>query len=72
MAVSAIFRGTGLGKKILEFAEKLVLDEGYSNVLWCNARVPAAGFYQRLGWQVVSEEFEIPTAGPHVKMIKRL
>ena len=40
--------------------------------LWCNARTPAVGFYQRMGWAVVSDVFEIPTAGPHVRMTKRL
>ena len=29
-------------------------------------------FYERMGWTVVSALFEIPTAGPHVRMAKRL
>jgi hypothetical protein len=41
-------------------------------LLWCNARVPAVPFYREMGWAVVSEPFEIPTAGPHVRMVKRL
>jgi hypothetical protein len=30
----------------------------------------AIGFYQKLGWKIESEEFEIPTAGPHFKIAK--
>ena len=33
-------------------------------------RVPAERFYHRLGWKTVSEVFEIPTAGPHVRMTR--
>ena len=45
---------------------------GPGPLLWCNARTPAVGFYENMRWRVVSAPFEIPTAGPHVKMVKRL
>jgi len=32
---------------------------------WCNARVPAVPFYAAMGWTVVSDVFDVPTAGPH-------
>lgn len=38
-------------------------------LVWCNARTSAIGFYEKLGWQVVSEPFDVLTAGPHVKMV---
>ena len=41
-------------------------------LFWCNARVPALRFYQRHGWRIVSDQFDIPTAGPHRKLVKRL
>jgi predicted GNAT family N-acyltransferase len=69
MATSPQFRRQGLGKVILEEMEAS-LDPGA--LLWCNARVPYVPFYQAMGWHVVSDPFEIPTAGPHVKMVKRL
>ncbi len=71
MATDDRVRGTGVGKLLLESAEAFVRGTGVGQ-LWCNARVPAAGFYERGGWQVVSEEFEIPTAGPHVRMVRIL
>ena len=71
MAVNEGFQGTGLGSRLLEFAEGFILPQGYSNLLWCNARLPAERFYVRMGWRTVSEPFEIPDAPLHVKMIKR-
>jgi GNAT superfamily N-acetyltransferase len=72
MATSPDFRGSGVGREILTFIERDVAQNHTVHLLWCNARVPAVRFYQRLGWQVVSEEFEVPTAGPHMRMVKRL
>ncbi|HEX3356832.1 MAG TPA: GNAT family N-acetyltransferase [Tepidisphaeraceae bacterium] len=72
MAVSANLQKSGLGGRLLDFAEQTALDQNHSNLLWCNARVPASGFYQRKGWTIVSDVFEYPQAGPHVKMMKRL
>jgi GNAT superfamily N-acetyltransferase len=72
MATAPDFRGSGIGRTILEFIEKDRRLHHSIHLLWCNARVPASGFYQRLGWQIVSEQFDIPTAGPHFRMVKRL
>jgi GNAT superfamily N-acetyltransferase len=63
----------GLGRRVLEWMEQELRSDGAAPpLLWCNARVPAADFYRRMGWGVVSEQFDIPTAGPHVRMVKRL
>jgi GNAT superfamily N-acetyltransferase len=72
MAVKPDLQKTNIGKRLLQFAERFVLDQKYSTLLWCNARVPASGFYQRQGWTIVGEPFNIPSAGPHVKMMKRI
>lgn len=37
-------------------------------LFWCNARVGAIPFYERHGFQVVGEEFDIPGIGPHKVM----
>jgi GNAT superfamily N-acetyltransferase len=62
----------GVGQELMRRAEEAAAAEGNAGWLWCNARTPAAAFYQKQGWTVVSEVFEIPTAGPHVKMSKKL
>ena len=74
MATAPHLRGKGVGRELMEVIESELLREASSvpRLLWCNARVPAAGFYQTLGWRIVSDEFEIPTAGPHFRMVKRL
>jgi len=71
MATDFSVRGKGVGKRLIESAETFVAGSGV-RVMWCNARTPAAGFYVRMGWEVVSEEFEIPAAGPHVRMVRWL
>jgi GNAT superfamily N-acetyltransferase len=72
MATAPDFRSAGIGRELLVYVEADLLATHPVHLLWCNARVPAIRFYQRSGWQIVSEEFEIPTAGPHVRMVKRL
>ena len=73
MATSPEFRGVGTGRAIVAYFESEILSDPKSpRQLWCNARVPAAGFYQKLGWKIESDVFDIPTAGPHVKMSKLL
>lgn len=71
MAVAADARTLGVGRAMIEFIER---DLVYAPIrqMWCNARVPASGFYVKLGWEIVSEQFEIPTAGPHVRMTRKL
>ena len=71
MAVDEHHRSQGIGKILLDECERIA-SESDTALLWCNARVPAVRFYQQNGWAVVSDEFEVPTAGPHVKMIRRL
>jgi predicted GNAT family N-acyltransferase len=71
MATDSAFRGSGVGRAMLAFLETS-LRESNIQQMWCNARVPAIKFYEYLGWTVVSDVFEVPTAGPHVKMVKTL
>ena len=73
MATAPEARRMGLGRALLRLAEQEILaDASLPRLLWCNARVPALAFYREMGWTVVSEQFEIPTAGPHVRMVRRL
>ena len=72
MATLSGFQKYGVGRAVLEFAEEMIGAESPVRLLWCDARTPAVPFYERQGWRVVSEEFFIPTAGPHFKMIKRM
>lgn len=71
MATDGPHQGRGFGGKLLACAEAAILERSNVPLFWCNARVPAVPFYERQGWIVDSEEFNIPTAGPHRKMVKR-
>jgi GNAT superfamily N-acetyltransferase len=71
MATVPSVRGQGQGAALVRRVEDVVRGCG-GRLLWCNARVAAVAFYERLGWEVVGDEFDIPTVGPHFRMIRRL
>jgi GNAT superfamily N-acetyltransferase len=71
MAVDPAAQRRGIGRKLLQEIERIARERGVS-LLWANCRKPAVEFYRKNGWTSVSEEFEIPTAGPHFKMTRRL
>lgn len=71
MAVSDRSRGTGAGKLVLDTLEAKASALGVRTI-WCNARASAAGFYQKAGWQIAGDMFEIPGVGPHFVMVKEL
>jgi GNAT superfamily N-acetyltransferase len=70
MATHPAWQRKGLGRQLLAHAE-LLLAEDPIRLRWCNARTSAIGFYATMGWTVVSDEFDIPTAGPHRRMMSR-
>jgi predicted GNAT family N-acyltransferase len=67
MAVHPDERGEGVGRALLMRAFDGVarLDGG---LLWCQARLPAAGFYARAGFAPSGDPWEDPQLGPHVQM----
>jgi ribosomal protein S18 acetylase RimI-like enzyme len=71
MATHPAWRGERLGSRLLDHGESLLRDDPI-RLRWCNARTSAIGFYVKQGWTVVSDEFDIPTAGPHRRMIRRI
>jgi GNAT superfamily N-acetyltransferase len=71
MATLPEVRGSGCGRALLEACVAAAEGEGCP-LLWCNARVGAVDFYRKHGWEVCSDVFDIPTAGPHFRMRRRL
>ena len=67
MATLPEVRGAGFGKALLDACVRAAREKGAA-LLWCNARTSAADFYARNGWQIVGDEFDIPTVGPHFRM----
>lgn len=70
MATAPHARGRGAGTAVLDALLALALARGARRV-WCNARIPARSLYERAGFDVVSEPFELPHMGPHVVMEMR-
>ena len=67
MATAPEARGHGAGAAIITALADHAIAQGATR-LWCNARVPARAFYERAGFVVVSDEFELPQIGPHLVM----
>ena len=67
MATADGYKGQGIGNKLVEFAKSHLQQIGASYV-WCNARKVAVKFYERLGFEIISAEFEVPGIGAHYVM----
>jgi GNAT superfamily N-acetyltransferase len=55
----------GIGSALLRYAIADLVARDAARLFWCNARVGAVPFYRRMGWQIASDAFDIPTVGPH-------
>lgn len=64
------YRGKHYGKIMIQAMEETIRQKGYKKAK-LNAQTHAVGFYQSLGYEVVSEEF-MDAGIPHVTMIKTL
>lgn len=71
MATLPEVRGAGVGRALLAACEDAACHEAGA-FIWCNARVAAAEFYRKHGWRVIGDEFDIPTVGPHYRMMREL
>jgi ribosomal protein S18 acetylase RimI-like enzyme len=71
MATLSGYRKKGFGNQLVNFA--IVYLRGKKvNYLWCNARKGHISFYLGLGFEVISDEFEIPDIGPHKTMYLKI
>ncbi|HQY11629.1 MAG TPA: GNAT family N-acetyltransferase [Ferruginibacter sp.] len=70
MAVQNNLQGKGIGASMMNFAETIARDKGYKRLLM-HARKTALGFYEKLGYRVVGDEFTEVTI-PHYVMEKYL
>jgi hypothetical protein len=71
MATDEGFRAKGYGNMLINFAI-VYLRGKKANYLWCNARKVAYKFYLGLGFEFISDEFEIPGIGPHKCMYLKI
>lgn len=71
MATDERYRRQGFGQ-ILTRHGLAFLREQRCDLVWCNARIRAFNFYQKLGFSFYGELFEMKDIGPHKVMYKRL
>ncbi|MGQ1944060.1 GNAT family N-acetyltransferase [Ornithobacterium rhinotracheale] len=71
MATHEKFQQQGLGRLLMEKAEKIVFANDIKSI-WCNAREIAVPFYTKLGYHTHGDFFMIEGVGNHVVMAKDL
>jgi predicted GNAT family N-acyltransferase len=71
MATLDKYRGMGAGSSIIKYAEELFIQKGVE-CWWCNARLSAKDYYQKLGLLTKGDVFDIPGIGKHIIMFKLL
>lgn len=71
MTTAPEFRSRGLGRVLLDAALAEAAGSG-ADLVWCSARVPAAGFYAAAGFRETSDHFDVPHIGPHVRMSRTI
>jgi N-acetylglutamate synthase-like GNAT family acetyltransferase len=67
MAVLEDSQRRGVGSALLRACCEHVVAQGGSK-LWCNARITAAAFYAKHGFETAGAEFISPDVGPHYVM----
>lgn len=70
MATLPEHQGQGISSQLLKTAFPII-KQNLVNVLWCNARKTAIGFYESVGFEKVGDEFEVDKIGTHILMYKK-
>jgi len=71
MATSPKVRGENFGKMIIDFAVKELKNRSIE-ILWCDARKIALEFYEKMGFSVIGDYYDVPKIGPHKLMYYHL
>jgi predicted GNAT family N-acyltransferase len=69
MATDPTVRSTGTGRALVTDGLARVAAVG-GDLVWCDARLAAVGFYERMGFVVVTEQFDKPEGGRHLGMVR--
>ena len=71
MATLPELQRRGAGRALVAEGVRVAEAAG-AEIMWCQARTSARGFYESLGFIALGDEFDLPIAGPHYWMIKDL
>ncbi len=67
MASSPKVRGQNFGKKVIDFAKEELKNRNIE-ILWCDARKVALRFYEKMGFKIIGDYYDVPKIGPHKLM----
>ncbi len=71
MATDPRGRGLGVGRALVAEGLSRVVQRG-ADLVWCDARAAAVGFYRRIGFRPVTEPYDLRPVGPHQGMVVEL
>ena len=71
MATVVDLQRSGIGRALVAEGIRVAAADGAA-LVWCNARVSARGFYEKVGFVAVGDEFDLPASGKHYVMTKDL
>jgi GNAT superfamily N-acetyltransferase len=71
MATLADRQRRGTGRALIAEGVEAARSDG-AELIWCNARVTAHGFYEKTGFRTVGAPFDLPPVGAHYVMVKEL
>lgn len=70
VAVDTVYRGEGVGRELVKYAEKRAKEAGYSQIIM-HAMLSVVGFYEKLGYHAEGDVFD-EQGITFLKMIKDL
>ncbi|WP_172370975.1 GNAT family N-acetyltransferase [Sporosarcina jiandibaonis] len=71
MATLPEFRNLRAGSALIQFAETILRDR-HADLWWCNARISASSYYEKMGLSAFGDVFTINPIGPHKLMYKKI
>ena len=71
MAVLTTHQKKGIGAALVRLAEQYI-ESQKGSLIWMNARIIAVEFYEKSGYQIIGNSFEIPEIGTHYVMFKNI
>jgi GNAT superfamily N-acetyltransferase len=71
MAIVEAHQKKGFGEALVKHCEDYCISNQI-NLIWFNARTTAVGFYEKMGYKIQGNPFDIPNIGEHYLMYKKL